>query len=86
MQRKTTIEIESKDEEIFFGFDSDVEVVVLKDCQVVVEELFQKEEAIKKVDKDPIGDHCGDEEGFEQELSNEEIESINPLNASVALI
>ena len=55
---KEKIEVESEDEEIFLGFDSDGEVVVLKDCQVVVEDLFQKEEeAIKKVDKDPIDDH-----------------------------
>ena len=39
---KDTIEIESEDEEIFLGFDSDGEAVVLKNCQVVVEDLFQK--------------------------------------------
>ena len=71
------MEIESEDQEIFFGFDSGTEAVALKDCQVVVEELFQKEEeAIKKVDKNPTDDHYGDEEGLEQELWNEEIVSI----------
>ena len=45
-------------------------------CWVVVENLFQKEkEAIRKVDKDPIADHYGDEV-FEQKLRNEGIESI----------
>ena len=39
---KDTIETESEDEEIFLGFDSDGEAVVLKNCQVVVEDLFQK--------------------------------------------
>ena len=74
---KDKIEIESEDEEIFLGFDNDIEAVFLKDCRVVVEDLFQKEEeAIKKVDKDPIDDHYGDEEGLEQELWNEEIENI----------
>ena len=63
-------------DEIFLGFGSDGEAVVLKDCQVVVEYLFRKEEAIKKIDKDPIDNHDGNEEGFEQELWNEEIESI----------
>ena len=73
---KDTIKIESEDEEILLGFDSDGEAVVRKDCQAVVEDLFQKEEeAIKKVDKDPTDDHCGDE-GLEQELWNEEIENI----------
>lgn len=37
---------------------------------------FEKEEkAIKKVNKDPRDDHYGDKR-FEQELGNEEIESI----------
>ena len=74
---KYTIEIESENEEIFLGFDTDGEAVVLKDCQVVVQDLFQKEEeGIKKVDKDLIDDHDGDEECFQQELWNEDIESI----------
>ena len=73
---KDTIEIESEDEEIFLGFHSDGEAVVLKNCQVVVEDLFQIEEAIKTVNKNPIDDHYGDEEGFEQELWNKEIKSI----------
>ena len=53
-----TIKIEAKNEEIFLGFDSDGEAVVLKDYQVIVEELFQKqEETIEKFDKNPIDDH-----------------------------
>ena len=49
-REKDTIKIESEEEEIFLGFDSDGEAVVLKDCQVVVD-LFQKEEeAIEKID------------------------------------
>ena len=63
-------------DEIFLGFGSDGEAVVLKDCQVVVEYLFRKEEAIKKIDKDPIDNHYDNEEGFEQELWNEELKSI----------
>ena len=66
---KKTIKIKSEDEEIFLGFHSDGVAVVLKDCQLVVEDLFQKEEeAIKKVDGDLIDEHYGNEEGFEQEL------------------
>ena len=54
---------------------SNGEAAVVKDCQVVVKDLFQKdEEAIKKVGKNPIDDHY--KEGFELELWNEEIESI----------
>ena len=58
-------EIKFGDEEIFLGFDNDGKAVVLKDCQIVVEDLFQKEEeeAIKKVDKNLIDDQYGDEEG-----------------------
>ena len=49
-REKDTIKIESEEEEIFLGFDSDGEAAVLKDCQVVVD-LFQKEEeAIEKID------------------------------------
>ena len=36
-------------------------MMVLINCWVVVEDLFRKEEAIRKVDKDPIADHYGDE-------------------------
>ena len=72
---KDTTEIESEDEEIFLGFDSDGEAVVLKNCLVVVEDLFQKEKAIKTVNKNPVDDHYSDD-GFEQELWNEEIISI----------
>ena len=42
MEKKTQSRTESEDEEIFLGFDSDGEAVVLKNCQVVVEDLFQK--------------------------------------------
>ena len=73
-------EIELGDEEIFLGFDNDGKAVVLKDCQIVVEDLFQKEEeAIKKVNKNLIGNQYGDEEGFEQELCNKEIENIKQI-------
>lgn len=41
---KDTTEIKSEDEEIFLGFYSDSEAVPLKNCQVVVEDLFQKED------------------------------------------
>ena len=55
---KDTTEIKSEDEEIFLGFDSDSEAVPLKNSQVVVEDLLQKEEeAIKKVNKDTMYDH-----------------------------
>ena len=55
---KDTTEIKSEDEEIFLGFDSDSEAGPLKNSQVVVEDLFQKEEeAIKKVNKDTMYDH-----------------------------
>lgn len=53
-----TIKIESKNEEIFLGFDSDGEAVVLKDYQAIVEQLFQKQkESIEKFDKNPINNH-----------------------------
>ena len=56
--QKLRIILKSKNEEIFLGFDSDDEAVVLKDYQVIVEELFQKqEETIEKFDKNPIDDH-----------------------------
>ena len=41
---KKTIQIGSVDEDIFLGFDSDGEAVVLQDCHVAVEDPFQKEE------------------------------------------
>ena len=45
---KNTIKIESEDKQIFLGFDSDGEAVVLKDCQVVVEDLFEKQTDLLK--------------------------------------
>ena len=75
--KKNKIKIESEHKKIFLGFDSDGKAVVLKYCQVVVEELFKEEEAIKKVDKDPIDDHYGDEESFEQELWNERSKALS---------
>ena len=56
---------------MFLGFNSAGEAVVLKDCQIVVEDLFQKKE------EHPIDDHHGDEDGFEQELWNEEVEALS---------
>ena len=76
-REKNKIKIESDDKKILLGFDSDGKAVVLKYCQGVVEELFKEEEAIKKVDKDPIDDHFGDEEGFEQELWNERSKALS---------
>ena len=38
--------------------------------------ISKTDRTFKKVNKDPIDDQYGDKEGFEQELWNEDIESI----------
>ena len=38
--------------------------------------ISKTDRPIEKVNKDPIDDQYGDKEGFEQELWNEDIESI----------